>query len=137
MSTLYQGSCSCSAVRVQLVSSPLNVFNCHCSICRRGSGAAFATYAVFPGKHLEIVAGDDELVTAVAGEHGLRHFCRRCGTTVYGLHSLRPGICLIPVGVLEQADRLVPRANVFCDSALPWTFRLAEIPGYPAGFKAD
>ena len=40
-----QGGCLCGGIRYE-VSGPLtDVGNCHCSMCRRFHGAAFATYA--------------------------------------------------------------------------------------------
>ncbi|KAF2673767.1 hypothetical protein BT63DRAFT_476242 [Microthyrium microscopicum] len=40
--------CQCAAISVPLPSGPLKVYHCHCQQCRRQSGSAYGTSAIFP-----------------------------------------------------------------------------------------
>jgi Glutathione-dependent formaldehyde-activating enzyme len=41
----YSGGCLCGAVRYTVTGEIKDVSHCHCSMCRKAHGAAFATYA--------------------------------------------------------------------------------------------
>jgi hypothetical protein len=127
MADNYQGSCACGKVRFAVDAEPLNSFNCHCTICRKMNGSAFSTYVVFPQAALRITAGMAEIRAAEVGTHGTRHFCSLCGTPLYGLHRLAAGLCLVVLGAFDDTAALVPTANVFCRSRLPWTFELGSL----------
>lgn len=127
MSNDYLGTCACGNVHIALDGEPHIVFNCHCSICRKMNGSAFTTYAVFDNTALQVTEGAGEIHAAKAGAHGLKHFCRNCGTPLYGLHKLATGICLVPLGVIDTGGALVPMANAFCGSKLPWVFELGKM----------
>eukprot|EP01051_Picozoa_sp_SAG22_P014735 SAG22_NODE_1831_length_3478_cov_1.539805_3_plen_192_part_00 len=43
----YQGSCHCGEVTVVAIGTPRAVSYCHCSVCRRLSGAPFSAQALF------------------------------------------------------------------------------------------
>ena len=40
-----QGGCLCGAMRYEATGRPYNITHCHCTDCRRSSGAAFVTWA--------------------------------------------------------------------------------------------
>ena len=127
MADNYLGSCACGKVHFALDAEPLNIFNCHCTICRKMNGSAFSTYVVFKASALRITGGRAEIQAAAAGTQATRHFCRDCGTPLYGLHQLAPGLCLVMLGAIDNADALAPAANVFCQSRLPWTYNLGTL----------
>jgi len=134
MAPPYVAACGCAAIQLQLCAEPLTTFNCHCSLCRKMSGAAFATHVVFPKSALQVADPDGKLGSTPVGEHGRKHFCTLCGTPLYGLHALHQGICLVSLGALDEAAQFAPQANVFCADRLPWVFDLAAIPAHDRGF---
>ena len=52
------GGCLCGAVRYRVTAEPLHATHCHCSMCRRASGAAFLTFATFPASALTWTEGE-------------------------------------------------------------------------------
>lgn len=40
---MYKGSCLCGAINVELKGSIDSIIHCHCSLCRKNSGTAYAT----------------------------------------------------------------------------------------------
>jgi hypothetical protein len=57
---------------------------CHCDDCKKRTGSAFGFSAYFPQKEVQAVIGEfvSYKVNAAAGRQE-RHFCERCGTTLY------------------------------------------------------
>ncbi|WEK11877.1 MAG: GFA family protein [Candidatus Pseudomonas colombiensis] len=81
--TDYHGSCLCGAVQYRLSSPPKAVTHCHCSQCRKGHGAAFASYASVPRSSLHI-SGEPEALNSYASSPGVaRQFCGRCGASLF------------------------------------------------------
>ena len=74
------GGCLCGAIRYRAEGPPKRVSNCHCSMCRRANGAAFATAAAFDPAKLTFTKGAP---TAYASSAKLeRLFCPACGSSV-------------------------------------------------------
>jgi hypothetical protein len=48
MSVTYAGSCVCGRVRYELDTEPKITVACHCSLCRKATGSAFATWTLVP-----------------------------------------------------------------------------------------
>src|SRR5881396_1158763 len=51
------GGCFCGAVRYRVSATTRDVSHCHCSICRRTTGAPFVTWATFPAATFAVTAG--------------------------------------------------------------------------------
>ena len=86
------GGCLCGAVRYSVRGAPLRVGLCHCADCRKTSGSAFVTFAVWPRAAFS-VAGD-------IASHAGRSFCPLCGSRLF---CLRPEEAEINVGSLDDA----------------------------------
>ena len=74
------GGCFCGAVRYRISGAPLDVGHCHCTICRRTTGAPFVTWATVPQAVFAFTAGTPaELRSTPAAR---RTFCAACGTAL-------------------------------------------------------
>jgi hypothetical protein len=70
------GGCLCGAVKLVTTGRPYRVGLCHCLDCRKLSGAPFSGTAIFPQEAVTVEGETREF----AG----RHFCPRCGSTLFG-----------------------------------------------------
>ena len=68
-----EGSCLCGAVRWRIAGPLMAPRYCHCSHCRKFSGAAAGTWAMAESAGLEVLAGA-EAVRRFNSGHGLRCF---------------------------------------------------------------
>jgi hypothetical protein len=113
-----EGGCFCGAIRYEFESGDYPVANCHCSMCRKTSGAPFVTWAVVPENAFIYTRGSPaELRSSQAGT---RYFCDKCGTPVVCISSKHPGIVDVTVGSLDCPQDFAPTMEVFEDSRLPW-----------------
>jgi len=112
------GRCYCGACRIKSVALPQAISYCHCSDCRRLTGAPIAAFAAF---------APDDLTFAPALGAGMSHspgvvrwFCTSCGSPLAATFEYLPGQVYIPVGLLDQAADLAPGQHAHYASRLPW-----------------
>jgi len=132
------GTCFCGTVRYE-VSGPFNsMMSCHCSMCRKHHGSAFATYVSAPLESFRWTAGEDRILSYKSSAQGARNSCGVCGSTVpmtMPSHSL----ALLPAGPLEGELGIKPQAHIFVGSKAPWYIITDDLPqheAYPPGFGA-
>lgn len=113
-----QGSCLCRDVRFE-VSGRLGVAtNCHCSICRKFHGSAFATHGVVPLDEFRWLGGEERVRRFESSPGAQRSFCERCGSNVPA--TLMPGLVFVPLGNVEGDPGIQPIANIFVGSKACW-----------------
>jgi hypothetical protein len=83
MTGTFQGSCLCHIVRYEIKSRPKALSHCHCSQCRKGHGAAFASYASVPRADLHLIQGAEHITAYRSSESVLRQFCSQCGSSLF------------------------------------------------------
>lgn len=102
-------SCLCGAVRLQTRGEPYRVGLCHCLDCRKQSGALFAGFAIFP-----------ETAVSLTGEthsYNGRHFCPRCGSSVFARSDDEIEICL---GAFDTTDAFTPTYELWTQRRETW-----------------
>ncbi|MFJ4157918.1 GFA family protein [Pseudomonas sp. NPDC089752] len=122
MTNVLQGSCLCSCIKYELVVTPKAVTHCHCSQCRKGHGAAFATYGSVPREALRIVSGIDYLSAFASSASIRREFCSQCGSSLFWSRSQGEyaGWISIALGTLDTPFQPHEQKNAHLASAVPW-----------------
>ena len=110
----FTGGCLCGDVRVVAMGQPYRVGLCHCLDCRKHHGALFHASAIFPE---EAVAIEGE-----TSDYAGRHFCARCGSSVFGRSGDEVEVSL---GALDAPDQVTPTYEL-------WTVRRESwLPAFP------
>ncbi|MCE1118736.1 MULTISPECIES: GFA family protein [Pseudomonas] len=132
MSETYQGSCLCAAIRYELLARPKAVTHCHCSQCRKGHGAAFASYASVPRSALRLHSGAEALKAYPSSTDVLRQFCTHCGTSLFWSRSQGPFSDWVSVTLGTLDTPFVPgkQQHTHLDCKAPW-LTLSDV--LPAG----
>lgn len=91
------GGCLCGDVRLVASGRPRRVGICHCLDCRKHHGALFYAAAIF-SQTAVTVTGDTR-------EYRGRHFCPRCGSSVFARSEDEIEVHL---GALDAPDQFVP-----------------------------
>jgi hypothetical protein len=110
-----KGSCLCGSVQYEL-DGPFEVMShCHCSMCRKHHGAAFATFVSVPLHGFRWIAGEDTLSTYQSSAYGTRTFCSKCGS-VMPVVEPDTGVVFCPAGNLDGELGIQPQSHRFLGS---------------------
>lgn len=110
----FTGGCLCGDVRLVASGQPYRVGICHCLDCRRHHGALFYAAAIFPQAAVTM--------EGVTHDYAGRHFCPRCGSSVFACFTDEIEVHL---GTLDAPDQLMPTYE-------NWTVRReAWLPPFP------
>ena len=121
------GACHCKSVRYT-INGPIKASaNCHCSICKKISGAAFATIAIVGEESFKITEGQENLSAYVVSDNLTKPFCHTCSTPIFNTHKKFSGNRMLHVGAFDVSEIATPAINVHCEHMLPWVKGIAEI----------
>lgn len=122
------GKCLCGAVQYEVKDQFLYSLNCHCSNCRRTTGAAFKPFAGIERGKLLIRSGADQLLiygTPLAHDS----HCGECGSLLYSLVRNAEYVH-VTLGTLIDAPSIRPSAHIFVGSKAPWFTITDDLPQY-------
>jgi hypothetical protein len=114
------GSCLCGAVRFEVKPPTLVCVHCHCTMCRRSHGAGYVTWFSLPKVQCRVTAGEAELSRHRSSDHGVRSFCRRCGSSLFFETSEREGDVDVVLANMHAAIDREPQLHVFFDDRVDW-----------------
>ena len=77
-----RGSCLCGEVVFFISAQPQKVSHCHCTMCQKQHGAAFATYARFKRADITYIQGAQSLRSYRSSSDVERKFCMLCGSNI-------------------------------------------------------
>jgi hypothetical protein len=111
MSRMLTGSCLCGAVRYEVADEFEYALICHCSQCRRATGAAAKPFAGIGLDKVDLTKGT-EAVLRFGSElaHDVR--CGICGGFLYSVvREARYATCRIPVNRIDGWRKLPDRRS--------------------------
>lgn len=118
---IHQGSCLCGAVTFELLGTPRAATHCHCRMCQKQHGAAFATYISVKRADLRYLAGEEALLTYHSSAGVQRRFCGRCGSNIeWSGSSAYPDWLSIPLAALDTPFIPAHLKQVHLDSRVAW-----------------
>jgi hypothetical protein len=125
---LLSGGCFCGELRYQADSPTFHETNCHCSICRRTTGAPFVTWFSVRSRDFRFVKGVPTRFNS--STHGTRSFCPRCGAQLtFESSDFRDEID-ITTASLDDPAQVPPRDNTWTTNRLGW-IAPDGLPEYP------
>jgi len=116
--TVITGACLCGAVRFEASGPPRRVTHCHCSMCRRATGAIAGTFVVFESRLVTWfgVAVQRYASSAVAW----RGFCATCGSSVCFGFKPRPERAYIALGIFDDPGAYPAGFHDYPEEKLHW-----------------
>jgi hypothetical protein len=117
---IVRGGCLCGGVRYEL-SEPFRRANfCHCSRCRKHTGAAASAQGRVPREGFTLLSGA-ELIETYRPEGGMaKAFCRVCGSSVFGGTWPDGPEVSIRLGTLDDDPGIRPQYHSFAADVPPW-----------------
>ena len=111
------GGCLCGAYRFEVNGEFKDMMDCHCSMCRKAHGAAFATFAGCDSASFKLLDGEDCVTKYQSSAEGTRSFCKMCGAP---LPMVMGDKTYVPAGLLDDDPGVKTSAHYFVESKAPW-----------------
>lgn len=125
---MLHGQCHCGAIQYDMREGTEHQALCHCTDCRRHAGAPIVAWAMVPAESLSIRGVPQ---TYASSEHGRRHFCGTCGTSLfYTNETVLPGMIDVQIATLDDPDALPPRAHIQVAERIGWMATAHELPAF-------
>lgn len=121
-----EGGCLCGAIRYRIAGEPYHVTHCHCTFCRRASGAPFVTWFSIATADLLVTRG--EAAPYRSSSRATRSFCGQCGTQLTFRYDASPQETDVTLCSLDQPETLSPGDHTYWRSRLPWVLICDGLP---------
>jgi hypothetical protein len=123
-----KGKCLCGAIQYETSAAPRSQAACHCSICRRASGASPVAWFTVPAESFRFTSGTPQQYRSSA--HAIRQFCGSCGTQLTFQFQRSLDEIDITTCSLDEPDQAAPKAHIYASSALEWASLADGLPIY-------
>lgn len=125
----FVGGCHCGAVRFEAEGKPEHVALCHCSDCRKSSGAPMVAWAAFKEEQFRLIRGTPTGFNSSGNV--TRSFCPTCGTGfAYRNPDVLPGLVDVQIATFDDPDALKPMAHIQTAERIGWMETAHSLPAF-------
>lgn len=125
---MIEGGCFCRYLRYQAAGQPYHETSCHCSICRRTTGAPFVAWFSVAKPAFHWTAGEPKYFHS--SPKGTRAFCPHCGTQITFENADVPYEIDVTTCSLDDPEQLPPKDHTRTSSKLNWVRLADRLPEY-------
>jgi hypothetical protein len=126
------GACLCGAVKYEIAGELAPVELCHCSMCRRASGSAFASNMSVRAEDFRVTHGEASLKSYESRPGKERLFCAACGSPIISRSRGDPGTVRVRAGTLDEPAPTHVAFHFHVASKASWLLIADDLPQYPA-----
>ena len=134
---MYQGSCLCGTVKFSIKNGIRDIVYCHCSLCRKAQGTAFATNANVEVTNFTFLSGENNLSHYQSSATQTKSFCKTCGSPIISKNTSVPEKIRIRLGTIESDISERPEAHIFVASKANWENISDHLPKYNSHITDD
>ncbi len=127
--TIFEGGCLCGAIRYRPSAPSLRGVICHCSMCRRHSGAPLLAFVQFPLDSFQWTKGEPALYRS--SKFAQRGFCAACGSTLSMVEEAIRDRVQITLGSLDEPGRVSIDDHVWTENQVAWFEVKDDLPRFP------
>ncbi len=130
-----RGSCLCGGIRFEITGKPGPMGSCHCTRCRKVTGAAFFTGMLVRRRYLRWIQGE-ELVERYDADGPfplVRTFCRTCGSYLGELSGEGESL-VVAAAILDDDPGRRVVGHEWVGSKASWYDIADELPRFERGF---
>lgn len=125
---MLKGGCYCGRIRYEAAGEPFNESNCHCSICRRTTGAPFVAWFSVPRSQFRLTKGSPARFRSTV--KALRSFCAHCGTQITFEHDDFAREIDVTTCSLDDPNAVPPGDHIWTSSRLRWVRTADGLPEF-------
>jgi len=126
MTTVFHtGGCRCGAVRFEAEVEPHHISYCHCTDCRRATGAPVSAFVGFPADGVRFTAGEPRPY-----ENGpvRRSFCATCGSPVAYDDARLANQIWFMLGAMDHPENYKPTLHAYVGEQLRYVHMPDDLP---------
>ena len=130
-----RGECLCGQIKFELLGACPRLYQCHCSLCRKQSGALSNCATIVSAQDFRWLAGEEHIGSWVKDSGFRSDFCRCCGSPLPNPLRDTPYFW-VPAGLLDADGPLEIAAQLCVASKAAWDpmaspgVRCAELPAW-------
>ncbi len=135
---VFEGGCTCRAIRYRITSPPLFVNCCHCRWCQRETGSSFALNAMIEADRVVVLQGEPEVVDTPSnsGKGQKISRCPVCRVAVWSNYAgAGEAVRFVRVGTLDDPDRMPPDIHIFTSTKQSWVQLPVDTPAVPEYYQ--
>ena len=122
------GGCLCGKVRYRIAGRLFDATHCHCSMCRRQHGAAYASYVDFDPADFSWTDGEALVKVYEPTPEGGWCFCSECGSSMAG--TVDGKVTSVTMGSIEGDPGIRPESHIFAGSKAGWHHIDDQLPRF-------
>lgn len=126
-----EGGCQCGAVRYAFYAPLENAHACHCRMCQRAVGGAFALLAGGKRENMAWTKGTPAFYAS--SNLAKRGYCRDCGTPLSFAYDRADARFYVTIGSLDDANAAPIIIQYGVESRLDWVQFCESVPGEETG----
>lgn len=123
-----EGGCLCGAIRYRSAAEPVRGVICHCSMCRKHSGAPALAFVHFPIASFAWLSVEPTWYRS--SPHADRGFCPTCGSTVAMREDVLSDRVQVCVGSLDEPHSVKIDDHVWTREQLSWSEVKDDLPRF-------
>ena len=134
----YKGQCLCGSVQYAVAKLEPRMAHCHCTMCRKFHGAAFATFGEARFENFTWLRGGQHLKTYRADNGSKRQFCDQCGSSMTFSPANDNGEYVeFSLGTLDTDIEIRPDAHIYTAYCANWYEIMDNLPQYAESRLSD
>jgi hypothetical protein len=134
---MIEGGCLCGSVRYQAERVAGPMAHCHCAMCRKAHGTAFATILPVSRSGFRWISGEALLRDFQSSPGKRRWFCSRCGSQLVSTRDDNAESLLLRAGCIERGYAARPVAHGWVEFMAPWHRITDDLPQFQRGFPGS
>ncbi len=124
------GGCMCGAVRFEATGVPLSTNYCHCTSCRKHTGATVVTLVGYKIDRVRFTKGEHKIYESSPGVG--RAFCGQCGTplTWEGDGGEFGPLVELLISTFDDPNAFAPQGHLLHAERISWFETTDNLPRY-------
>ena len=124
------GGCMCGAVRFEATGAPLSTNYCHCTSCRKHTGAPVVTLVGYKIDQVKFTKGERKIYESSPGVG--RAFCGQCGTplTWEGDGGEFGPLVELLISTFDDPNAFAPQGHLHHAERISWFETTDNLPRY-------
>lgn len=127
-----KGKCLCEDIEFEISGCIPNLYQCHCSLCRKATGSASSSAFIVNKNNFRWLKGADKIASYIDDTGYRSDFCKKCGSPVPNNFKDKENVW-VPAGLLEPDDAIRIVAHLFTGSRAAWDTGTEQGAVYPQG----